>query len=105
GRTNGHAKVSSRQTVVDAECADPFEFEVISSKFDTYELNLGWRYEGRNRALFADRGQLQRFNVSDTMPGSGGEYWTASYDYLQFVPIWRQFTLMFNAELAYGRAL
>ena len=29
----------------------------------------------------------------------------ASYDYLQFVPIWRGFTLMFNLEAAYGKAL
>jgi outer membrane protein insertion porin family len=104
-RNNGHSKVVCRQTVVDADCTDPFEFEVISSKFDTYELNLGWRYEGRNRAIFADRGMRHRFNVSYTMPGSDVEYWTASYDYLQFIPIWRQFTLMFNAELAYGRAM
>jgi outer membrane protein insertion porin family len=104
-RNNGNSKVVCRQTVVDNDCTDPFEFEVISSKFDTYELNLGWRYEGRNRAIFADRGQRHRFNVSYTMPGSDVEYWTASYDYLQFIPIWRQFTLMFNAELAYGRAL
>jgi outer membrane protein insertion porin family len=77
----------------------------VSSKFDTYELNLGWRYEGRNRAIFADRGMRHRFNVSYTMPGSDVEYWTAAYDYVQFIPIWRQFTLMFNAQLAYGKAL
>jgi len=43
--------------------------------------------------------------VGWTIPGSDVEYWTASYDYLQFIPIWRSFTLMFNAELAYGKAL
>lgn len=104
-RNNGNPHITCRQTTVDNDCSDPFEFEVISSQFDTYELNLGWRYEGRNRAIFADRGQRHRFNVSYTVPGSDVEYWTASYDYLQFIPIWRQFTLMFNAELAYGRAM
>jgi outer membrane protein insertion porin family len=39
------------------------------------------------------------------LPGSDVEFWNASYDYLQFVPIWRSFTLMVNVELAYGRAL
>jgi outer membrane protein insertion porin family len=39
------------------------------------------------------------------VPGSDVEFWTASYDYLQFVPIWRNFTLMFNLELGYGEAL
>ena len=77
----------------------------MSSKFDTYELNLGWRYDSRNRAIFADRGMRHRFNVAYTLPGSDVEYWSASYDYLQFIPIWRSFVLMFNAELAYGEAL
>jgi outer membrane protein insertion porin family len=104
-RNNGDPKITCRRINVDADCDDRFEFEVVSSKFNTYELNLGWRYEGRNRAIFADRGMRHRFNVAYTMPGSDVEYWTASYDYTQFIPIWRQFTLMFNAELAYGRAL
>ncbi|MET0984136.1 MAG: BamA/TamA family outer membrane protein, partial [Steroidobacteraceae bacterium] len=37
--------------------------------------------------------------------GSDVEFWTASYDYLQFVPIWRSFTLMFNMEIGYGQGL
>lgn len=104
-RHNGNPRVSCRQVTLDADCDDPFEFEVVSSKFDTYELNVGWRYDSRNRAIFADRGMRHRFNVGYTLPGSDVEYWTASYDYLQFMPIWRGFTLMFNAELAYGKAL
>ena len=104
-RNNGNPKVTCREIIRNDTCTDPFEFEVVSSKFDTYELNLGWRFDSRNRAIFADRGTRHRFNVGYTLPGSEVEYWSASYDYLQFLPIWRQFTVMFNAELAYGRAL
>ena len=104
-RNNGNPKVTCREIIRNDTCTDPFEFEVVSSKFDTYELNLGWRFDSRNRAIFADRGTRHRFNVGYTLPGSEVEYWSASYDYLQFLPIWRQFTIMFNAELAYGRAL
>lgn len=104
-RHNGNPRVSCRQVTLDEDCDDAFEFEVVSSKFDTYEANVGWRYDSRNRAIFADRGMRHRFNIGYTLPGSDVEYWTASYDYLQFVPIWRSFTLMFNAELAYGKAL
>jgi len=104
-RNNGNPRVTCRQVILDDDCNDIAEFEVVSSKFDAYELNLGWRYDSRNRAIFADRGMRHRFNVGYTLPGSEVEYWSASYDYLQFVPIWRQFTIMFNAELAYGRAL
>ena len=66
---------------------------------------MGWRYDSRNRAIFADRGARHRFNIGYTVPGSDVEYWTASYDYLQFLPIWGSLTLMFNLDLAYGRAL
>jgi outer membrane protein insertion porin family len=104
-RNNGNPKVTCRETIRNDVCTDPFEFDVVSSKFDTYELNLGWRFDSRNRAIFADRGTRHRFNVGYTLPGSEVDYWSASYDYLQFLPIWRQFTIMFNAELAYGRAL
>jgi outer membrane protein insertion porin family len=103
---NGDTKTRCVQFVNDGICnPDDLEYNIISSKFDTYELNLGWRYESRNRAIFADRGMRHRFNVSYTMPGSDVEFWTASYDYLQFVPIWRGLTLMFNLEAAYGDAL
>ncbi|MGH8186522.1 MAG: outer membrane protein assembly factor BamA [Steroidobacteraceae bacterium] len=104
-RNNGNPRITCRVVIDDGACDDDFEFEVVSSEFDSFELNLGWRYESRNRAIFADRGMRHRFNVGYTIPGSDVEYWNASYDYLQFVPIWRGLTLMFNLELAYGKAL
>jgi outer membrane protein insertion porin family len=81
------------------------DLNIFGTKFRTFELNLGWSYDSRNRAIFADRGTRHRFGVSYTLPGSDVEFGTASYDLLHFVPIWRGLTLMFNAELAYGKAL
>lgn len=80
-------------------------YTLFTTKFRTYELNTGWSYDSRNRTIFADRGTRHRFNVGYTLPGSEVEFWTASYDYLQFVPIWRGFNLMFNLEAAYGESL
>ena len=80
-------------------------YTVYGTKFNTFELNLGWAYDSRNRAIFADRGMRHRVNLGYTLPGSDVEFWTASYDYLQFIPIWRSFTLMFNMELGYGKGL
>jgi outer membrane protein insertion porin family len=82
-----------------------YNYDVYSTEFRTYELNLGWRYDSRNRAIFATSGMRHRFNVGYTLPGSDVEFWTASYDYLQFVPLWAGFTLMFNLEAAYGKAM
>jgi outer membrane protein insertion porin family len=95
---------NSETRIVNEGIAD-FEFDAYSTKFNTFELNLGWSFDSRNRTIFATAGTRHRFNVGYTMPGSDVEFWTASYDYLQFVPVWRGFTLMFNLEAAYGNSL
>lgn len=104
--SNGDTSTTFVDIVPDGVCrAEDNEYCVYRSKFDSYELNLGWRFDSRNRAIFANRGARHRFNVGYALPGSDVEYWTASYDYLQFLPLWRGFTLMFNLETAYGKAL
>jgi outer membrane protein insertion porin family len=79
--------------------------QFYGTRFNTFELNLGWGYDSRNRAIFADRGARHRLNVSYAMPGSDVEFWTARLDTLKFVPIWGGFTLMLNGEVNYGQAL
>jgi outer membrane protein insertion porin family len=83
----------------------PVRFDFYGTKFDTYELSVGWGFDSRNRSLFADRGARHRLNLSYTLPGSDVEYYTVNYDYLQFVPISRWFTFMWNTELGYADAL
>ena len=80
----------------------PVAFTFYGTKFDTFELSMGWGFDSRNRALFADRGARHRFNIGYTLPGSDVEFFTINYDYLQFVPISRWFTLMANTEVGYG---
>jgi outer membrane protein insertion porin family len=104
-RNNGNSRVRCDTDLV-ADCVtNPGAFKVFTSKFTTYELNLGYLYDTRNRAIFADRGMRHRFNIGYTLPGSEVEFWTASYDYLGFVPLFKGFTLLFNFEAAYGQAL
>jgi outer membrane protein insertion porin family len=80
----------------------PLSYEYYGTKFDTWSLSLGWSYDSRNRSIFADRGARHRLNLSYTLPGSDVEYYTLNYDYLQFVPLTRWFTLLYNLELGYG---
>jgi len=80
----------------------PINYLYYGTKFDAYLLSVGWGYDSRNRALFADRGARHRVNFGYTIPGSGVEYYTLNYDYLQFVPISKWFTLMFNLDVGYG---
>ena len=50
---------------------------IYGTKFDTFELSLGWAYDSRNRSLFADRGcESPRWTCSYTLPGSDVEFYT-----------------------------
>ncbi len=80
----------------------PISFKYYGTKFDTFLLSAGWGYDSRNRAIFADRGARHWFNVGYTIPGSDVEFLSASYDYLQFIPLGRWLTLMNSFELGYG---
>ena len=73
-----------------------------TTQFDTYELVLGWSYDSRNRALFADRGMRHTLSLSYALPFSDVEYYSANYDYLQFVPIIGRWTLALAAELGFS---
>ncbi len=71
-------------------------------QFNTFELVVGWNYDSRNRALFADRGMRHSLSLSYTLPLSDVEYFTANYEYLQYLPLWGRWTLSLDAELGYG---
>ena len=77
----------------------------FGTEFDTFELLAGWSYDSRNRAIFADRGTRQQLYLSMAAPGSDVDYWTARYNFTKYIPIYGQWTLRLNTELAYGEAL
>jgi outer membrane protein insertion porin family len=77
----------------------------FGTEFYTTEAIVGWIYDSRNRALFADRGSRQTIFLAYTIPGSEVEYFTARYNYTKYVNIYGPWTVRFNAELAYGEAL
>jgi len=73
-----------------------------TTQFDSYDLVIGWSYDSRNRALFADRGMRHSLSLSYALPFSDVQYATANYDYLQFVPIIGSWTMAFAAEVGYS---
>jgi outer membrane protein insertion porin family len=80
----------------------PVTTEFYGTKFDTFSLTLGWGFDSRNRGIFADRGARHRLNLSYTLPGSDVEFYTLNYDYLQFLPLSRWFTILNSFEAGYG---
>jgi outer membrane protein insertion porin family len=76
-----------------------------TTDFNTLELNTGWSYDTRNRALFASSGARHSFGASVTVPGSDVEFFYLNYRYNQYIPLNRYFTFAFNGNLGYGEAL
>jgi outer membrane protein insertion porin family len=70
--------------------------------FTTYELIAGWNFDSRNRSLFADRGMRHTLSLSYTLPFSNVTYFTANYEYGQYIPITRRWTLSLGAQVGYG---
>ncbi len=84
---------------------DIFTTTLFGSKFDTYELVGGWFFDSRNRAIFADRGKRHSLSLSVAAPGSDVNYYVLNYEFLQLVPLYRQWGLAFSGEVGYGNAL
>jgi outer membrane protein insertion porin family len=78
---------------------------LFGSRFNTYELVGSWFFDSRNRAIFADRGLQHSLSLAVAAPGSEVEYYTFRYDYLQLLPIWRQWTVALSSEIAWGDSL
>jgi len=79
--------------------------DFFGTQFTATELILGWIYDSRNRALFANRGSRQQLYLGYAVPGSDVEYFTARYNYTKYVPLFGAWTIRINAELGYGEAL
>jgi outer membrane protein insertion porin family len=78
----------------------------FGTEFDTFEMLLGWSYDSRNRAIFANRGTRQSMFLTFAVPGSDVEYYQARYSLTKYLPLWsNKWTLRLNTELGIGEAL
>lgn len=69
-----------------------------------YPLTAGWARDNRNSALVPTDGVFQRANAE--WSGTGDvRYVRGSYQYQQYVPLTKQYTFAFNADVAMGSAL
>lgn len=95
--------VANNGNVFVTDSANGVDF--FGTEFDAIELILGWTYDSRNRALFANRGSRQQLFFGYAVPLSDVEFFTARYNYTKYIPLWGPWTIRFNAELGYGEAL
>ncbi len=71
-------------------------------KFTVLQGAVGWNFDTRNRAVFANRGGLKSLSALFTVPGSDLEYYKIRYQQQQYFPLTRSLTLKLNGEIAYG---
>ncbi len=77
----------------------------FGTEYDALEAVIGWTYDSRNRAIFANRGTRAQAILSATVPGSDVEYYTARFNLTKYFNFGRWFTFRYNLESAIGEAL
>ncbi len=80
-------------------------YTVYGTDFYTYELTGGWSYEGRNRALFPDRGMKVTLSARYALPLSEVRYYQTNFDFITYIPLWRKFLISAQASVDYASAL
>ena len=67
-------------------------------------LTIGWSRDSRDSALAPNVGRLQRLNTEWSVAGDA-RYVRANYQYQQYVPLSKKFTLAFNGEVGLGKGI
>jgi outer membrane protein insertion porin family len=80
-------------------------YTVYGSNFYTYELTGGWSYEGRNRALFPDRGVKVSISARYALPLSEVRYYQTNFDSIAYIPLWGKWLISAQASIDYASSL
>ncbi|MGB5452099.1 MAG: outer membrane protein assembly factor BamA [Sedimenticolaceae bacterium] len=76
--------------------------EQNGNKFLDLELNLGWRHDSRDTAIFPNTGAVQSLYGIVTTPGSDLTYYKASYEHRRYWPVAGDFVVSARAQIGYG---
>ncbi|WP_295502991.1 outer membrane protein assembly factor BamA [Limnohabitans sp. Rim8] len=100
--------INAEQTEIREGTGLPDAYREYGERFGTTStalpLTLGWSRDGRDSALVPTRGSLQRVNADMSVAGDI-RYARASYQYQQYVPLSKKYTLAFNTDLGWGQGL
>ncbi len=70
----------------------------------SFPLTLGWSRDARDSTLVPTKGRFQRLS-SEWGVGGDARYIRGNYQYQQYVPLNKQFTIAFNGEIGLGKGL
>jgi len=96
------------QTRIKAGTNIPAAYLVYADRYgassSAVPLTIGWSRDSRDSALAPNSGRYQRLNSEWSVAGDA-RYLRANYQYQQFVPLNKKFTVALNGELGLGKGL
>ena len=76
--------------------------EVEGNSFLDFEVNLSWRHDSRDTAIFPNSGSLQSLYAEATLPGSDLSYYKISYENRGYWPLTRDLVFSAKGEIGYA---
>ena len=99
---------NAEQTEIKEGTGLPTPYKEHADKFGSTStalpLTLGWARDGRDSALVPSKGTLQRLNADLSLAGDV-RYFRSNYQYQQYFPLSKKYTLALNADLGWGTGL
>jgi outer membrane protein insertion porin family len=81
---------------------------ILGTILDTVDINVGWGYDSRDRALFPTRGGMHRLQFSVTPPGSSVSFGNVNFRSQQFfrlpLPLIDKIPFSLSTDIGYGTA-
>ncbi|MFZ4480252.1 MAG: outer membrane protein assembly factor BamA [Rhodoferax sp.] len=95
------------RTTIEPGTALPYSYMAYANEYGyastAVPLTAGWARDSRDSALSPNSGRYQRAYAEWSVAGEA-RYLRATYQYQQFIPLTKQFTVAFNADLGFGVA-
>ena len=99
---------NAEQTEIKEGTGLPDPYREYADKFGSTStalpLTLGWARDGRDSALVPSKGTLQCLNADLSLAGDV-RYFRSNYQYQQYFPLSKKYTLALNADLGWGTGL
>jgi outer membrane protein insertion porin family len=100
--------VNAEQTEIKEGNGLPVDYQDYAAKFGkkstALPLTLGWARDSRDSGLLPSKGTLQRLNADLSLAGDV-RYFRSNYQYQQYFPLSKKYTLALNADLGWGQGL
>ncbi len=100
--------LNAEQTAINPGTNLPNAYIDFAQKFGytstSFPLSAGWARDSRDSALVPTRGSLQRINADTSLTGDV-RYARTSYQFQQYYPLSKKYTLAFNTDVGYGQGL